>query len=151
MPHNDQFYRYEPLQWYPHMGPKDAELWNKFVITNPSKFTGVVYDMRCGETEDPIPELPKRIKDAWNDLCRWRIDVVASTADAVYTIEVRPRALADALGNARGYAVLYEREHRPEKKVIPLVITDFILPNTRIIAHARKIEIWTPEQTTPTL
>ena len=144
MPHVDQFYKYEPLQWYPHMGPKDAELWNKFIIANPGKFTGVIYDMRCGEIEAPRPDLPIRIRDAWNDLCRWRIDVVAENNEAIYTIEVRPRALADALGNARGYAVLYEREHKPTKRVIPLVITDIILPNTAIVAQARNIEIWTP-------
>ena len=127
------------------MGPRDAELWNQFVVANPGKFTGVIYDMRCGEVAPVNPDLPKNIRDAWNDLGRWRIDVVAETPKAIYTIEVRPRALGDALGNARAYMVLYSREHNPTKPVFPLVITDYILPNTKIVAAERNILIWTPE------
>ena len=145
MPYIPKWYEYKPLPFYPHMGQRDAELWNKFVITNNGIFQRVIYDMRVGEIEPYPPGTPKNIADAWQDLGRWRVDVVAENSDALFTIEVRPRALADALGNARGYAVLYIHEHKPDKVIVPLVITDFILPNTRMVARERHIEIWTPD------
>ena len=147
MPHIDTFYKYEPLQWYPHMGPKDAELWNKFVVANPGKFTGVIYDMRCGEVEACDTSMPKNIKDAWVDLCRGRIDVVAETPDAIFVIEVKPRARGEALGQALNNSYLYEHEHQPTKRVVPTVVTDFIIPGTRIVAAVRGIRLWTPELT----
>ena len=126
------------------MGPKDAELWNKFVIANPGKFTGVIYDMRCGEVEDCDPGMSKNIKDAWADLCRGRIDVVAETNDQIYVIEVKPRARGEALGQAINNAHLYIEENRPVKPVMPAVITDVIIPGTRVVAAAKGIVLWTP-------
>lgn len=127
------------------MGPKDAELWNKFVIANPGKFTGVIYDMRCGEVEDCDTSMPKNIKDAWVDLCRGRIDVVAETPNEIYVIEVKPRARGEALGQAINNAHLYIQEKRPTLPVYPAVVTDVIIPGTRIVAAAKGIFLWTPE------
>ena len=144
MPHTDLYYKYEPLPFYPHMGIKDAHIWNKFVIANPGKFDGVIYDMRCGPSEDCPPEMHKNIQDAWNDLCRGRIDVVAYTSDAIYIIEVKPHARGEALGQAMNNAHLYERERAPDRPVIPAVITDVVIPGTRIVAEAKGIMLWTP-------
>ena len=145
MPHYDQTYPYEALPWYPHMGPNDAHLWNKFVIRNPHAFDSAVYDCRCGEVEEPDPALPDRVKNAWRDLCRGRIDVVAETDGAIYVIEVKPRARGEALGQAINNAYLYQHERNPEKEVIPCVITDVIIPGTRIVAEAKGIKLWTSE------
>ena len=144
MPHVDKTYKYEPLPWYPHMGPKDADIWNKFVIANPGKFTRVIYDMRCGEVEDVHPEMAKNVQDAWYDLCRGRIDVVALTDKEIFVIEVKPRARGEALGQAINNAFLYTRENNPQLPVIPAVITDVIIPGTRIVAEAKGVHLWTP-------
>ena len=144
MPHADVWHFYETLQFYPHMGPKDAHIWNAFVVASPRRFSRVLYDCRCGEIE-PVPEnTPKNIASAWEDLCRGRIDVVADDVDALYVIEVKPRARGEALGQAFNNAHLYAREQRPLVPVHAAVITDFILPSTRIVAAANGIELWTP-------
>lgn len=133
MPHKDKSFKYEPLQFYPHLGPKDAHIWNKFVLKNPLRFDRVIYDMRCGEVEDPEPGLPQNIRDAWIDLCRGRIDVVAEDEDAIYIIEIKPRARGEAMGQAEYNAVLYRHEHRGGKRVIPAVVTDFALLSTKFV------------------
>lgn len=145
MPHTDELYHYGPLSIYPHMGPLDTELWNKFVIANPDKFDVVIYDMRCGEVEECDHEMPKNIKDAWTDLCRGRIDVVAFTKTKIYVIEVKPRARGEALGQAINNAHLYKLENKTDLPIQPVVITDIIIPGTRVVAAAKGILLWTPE------
>src|SRR3990167_4080924 len=139
MPHVDTWYKYEQLPWYPHMGPKDAHLWNQYVYKNPSRFLRVAYDTRCGDVENPDPELPKNIIDAWADLCRGRIDVVAEDSDAFYVFEVKPRARGEALGQALNNAHLFKTERNPQKPVYPAVLTDVIIPGTRDVANAMGI------------
>ena len=144
MPHVDKFYEYKPLPWYPHMGPKDASLWNWFVIRNPGRFERVVYDMRCGTVEDCDASLPKNIQDAWNDLCRGRIDVVAETASEIFVIEVKPRARGEALGQALNNRHLYLVENPTTKPTHAAVITDVLIPGTRDAAAALGVALWTP-------
>ena len=144
MPHIDKIYKYEPLQFYPHMGPRDADIWNRFVHANPEFFTGCIYDMRVGEVPDCDPNLPRNIQDAWTDLCRGRIDVVAFRNDHIFVIEVKPRARGEALGQAINNAYLFEREHKPPGIITPAVVTDYILPGTRIVAEAKGVALWTP-------
>ena len=144
MPHLDKYYKYEPLPFYPHMGPKDTYIWNTYVHHNPRKFETVVYDMRCGEIAPVDPTLPGNIQDAWRDLCRWRIDVVAENKTGFFVIEVKPRALAPAIGQAISNAILFKAEHHPSKPVIPTVITDVIIPATQAVADQLGVLLLTP-------
>lgn len=144
MPHIDKYYKYEPLPYYPHMGPRDADIWNKFVYLNPGFFDRCIYDMRVGQPEKCDPSLPKNIQDAWADLCRGRIDVVAERDNSIFIIEVKPRARGEALGQAIANAHLYVSENNPTLPVIPAVVTDVILPGTKIVAEAKGVAIWTP-------
>src|SRR3990167_6831102 len=144
MPFIPKWYAYQPLPYYPHMGPNDGSLWNNFVIKNRDRFVRCIYDMRCGTIETIPPGTPKNIMDAWQDLGRWRVDVVAEDKDFIYTVECRPRAQSDAIGHAIGYKTLFERDHQIDKIIKPLVITDYILPNTKIVADEYNVLIWTP-------
>ena len=144
MPHIDKKHAYETLQWYPHMGPRDAHIWNSFVLSHPHHFLSAIYDMRCGTVENCPEEYPKNIQDAWRDLCRGRIDVVAETNTTVYVIEVKPSARGEAIGQAINNAFLYKKDNRPEKPVIAAVITDIIIPNTDAVARALDVQLWTP-------
>ena len=144
MPHIDKYFKYEPLQFYPHMGPKDADIWNRFVHLNPGFFVGVLYDMRVGQPEKCDPSLPRNIQDAWHDLCRGRIDVVAERENHIFIIEVKPRARGEALGQAINNAHMFKIDYNPTKPVYPAVITDVIIPATRIVAEAHGVALWTP-------
>lgn len=144
MPHKDKKYRYEPLSFYPHLGPKDAHIWDMFVHQFPKFFTWAIYDMRCGEVVDPDPTLPDNVKSAWRDLCRGRIDVVAGDNTRIFVIEVKPHARGEAIGQALNNAHLFKLEHPPREKVIPTVITDLILPPTKLVAEAHNVLLLSP-------
>ena len=126
------------------MGPRDAHIWNDYVHRHPNRFHAIVYDMRVGPVEHVPDRYPQNIKEAWIDLCRGRIDVVAEDKDNIYIIEVKPRARGEALGQALHNAHLYSKENPTSKPVIPAIVTDVVLPGTKIVAEHQNVMIFTP-------
>lgn len=134
MPHVDTIYPYHTLEMYPHLGPKDAYIWDRFVRENPRRFAAVMYDARVGDVPDCPANTPLRIRLGWEDLCRGRVDVIAEDVDNIYVIELKPRARGEAIGQALVNARLYVRERAPVKHVVPTVITDIALPHISEVA-----------------
>lgn len=142
MPHVETPCRYERLIGYPHLGPEDAAIWDRFIAANPARFERVWYDFRVGDEPDVPEESPAGLRQCWWDLSYWRIDVVAEDAEAIYIIEIKPRANAKALGQAEGYADVYEEDEQPAKPVKAVVLTDIIIPTTQRIADRHGVLIW---------
>ncbi len=133
---------FEVLSKYAHLRPADEEIWQRFIIKNPGRFGRVFYDFRVGDPADTHAGCVKCIKDAWYDLTRWQIDVIGEDEKAIYIIEVKPHANSKALGQAMSYAALYRQEQNPTKPVIPVVLTDSIIPTTARCAEACKVQLW---------
>lgn len=142
MPHVEVEHPYGPMADYPHMGPIDESIWNRFIEKYPNRFFSVFYDFHVGEARAGHPDVPKNFYTGWYDLTRWKCDVVAPTSEAVYCIEVKPNANAKALGQAMAYAILYNKEQRPGKPVIPVVLTDECSEITKTLADELGVELW---------
>ena len=142
MPHVEREYPYGKLSSYPHLGPADAAIWERYIAANPSRFTRVWYDFRVGDEPAVADDTHPSIKAGWFDLTYWRIDVVAEDASAIYVIEIKPNANSKALGQADSYAMLYEEDEKPSKPVIAVVLTDTIISTTARIAAKKGIELW---------
>lgn len=120
---------YKPLLKYPHLGPEDAAIWQRFIEKSPDYFLSVDYDVRVGEGRD-YSEAPDDIYKAdLIHLSRKRIDVVAFDKATIYVIELKPKATFSAVGQAVGLAQLYKAEKNPPFKVIATIITDAVLPD----------------------
>lgn len=142
MPHVDTPYKYIVMPEYPHMGPQDAAIWTQFIRSNPDRFNVVWYDVRVGERETVHGDAPATIAVAWWDLTRWRVDVIAEDAENIYVIEIKPRANAKALGQALAYSALFIDNWKPQKPVIPVVITDTEILSTKSAALAMGVQYW---------
>ncbi|MEK7578682.1 MAG: hypothetical protein AAB456_03130 [Patescibacteria group bacterium] len=142
MPHIDRKYPFVKMADYPHMRPKDKAIWNKFIDKNPGRFAGCFYDFLVGEKDDVDAETPQNVANAWWDLTRWNIDVIAFDSQAIYIIEIKPNANAKAIGQALAYKVLYETEHNPELPVVAVVITDIISATAKKVADRLNVEMW---------
>lgn len=144
MPHIEQAMPYKILAKYPHLRPADIEIWQKFIENNPGRFSWVFYDYRVGDPEDWPQDAPRYIALAWKDLTMWQVDVVAEDEKFLYIIEVKPFARAGAIGQALSYKILFDREEKPWKPTIAVVLTDTILKSTQYVAKKLGVELWTP-------
>lgn len=144
MPHVEQAVPYEIRVKYPHLRPRDVEIWQHFIQKNPDRFNRVFYDYRVGDPEDWPEDAPRYIALAWKDLTMWQIDVTAEDDDFLYIIELKPFARSTAIGQALAYKILFDREEKPWKPTIPVVITDTILKSTKYVADKLGVQIWTP-------
>jgi len=143
MPHVEIPYPYGKLGSYPHLGPQDAAIWDRFIANNPGKFIRCWYDFRVGDEDAIDANIPQAVAQNWWDLSYWRIDVAAEDREKIYIIEIKPRANAKAIGQADAYAALYEEDEKPAKQVVAVVLTDIATPTLLRVAKNRGVEVWT--------
>ena len=138
--------RFKPK--YPHMGPKEAQIWDRFLATTNLKFIKIEYDVRVGPGNLPayLKERYEHEKRALKEgkispdefrltqnivkmaiqLTQLRIDVVAETSDSIWIFEVKGRAGRSALGQLLSYHYWYVRQYRPRKRIrLGIVCIDF--------------------------
>ena len=142
MAHVEVAQKYIPLSKNPHLRPQDVAIWIRFLENNPDSFTRVWYDFRVGDPAEYTHECSKCAIDSWEDLTKWQIDVIGEDEKALYVIEIKPHARANALGQADCYATLFEEEQKPPKPVIPVVLTDFIISTTKKLADKWGVQMW---------
>lgn len=119
---------------YPHLGPEDTEIWNRFIEQKPNFYSDVDYDIKVGEGRDysTLPE--DEYSEDLKYLSKKRIDVVALRPGEIHIIELKPRANLSALGQAVGLASIYREAGPADKRIVPVVITDEILPDMEKIS-----------------
>lgn len=120
---------YKHLLKYPHLGPEDAAIWERFIGKNPGEFKGVEYDVKVGEGRDYSQYPDDEYKADMIHLSRKRIDVVGFRHNETYVIELKPRASFSAIGQIIGLTKLYEDETLTANKILPVIITDEVLPD----------------------
>jgi len=122
---------FKPLLKYPHLAAKEAPIWDRFVKANPSFADEADYDVTCGKANSLPADTPQYLKDDWNYLRAWKIDVVAVKDGIRYIVEVRPRAGLNAIGEIICKASMFQAEHPEFGEVEPILITDFERPDIR--------------------
>ena len=127
---------------YPHMGPKENEIWTKFLLTTKMCFVRVDYDVRVGPGYDPGPTFDETIRRMAIALTQLRIDAVGETEHEVWIFEVKPRAGRSALGQLSAYGYWYVRQYHPAKPVRLAVVCESVDPNMPPVYAERGIEIF---------
>lgn len=120
---------------YPHLRPEDVRIWDEFIDSNPKFFEEVEYDVKVGQGRE-YPEAPEGpIKEDLIYLSKKRIDVVGFKDSEIWVIELKPKAGMSAIGQALSLAELYRDETPPDKVVLPTVITDEEIPDSRDLCY----------------
>ena len=127
---------------YPHMGPKECEIWTRFLTKTKMKFIRVDYDVRVGPGFDPGPQYEENIRRMAIALTQLRIDAVAETEKEIWIFEVKPRAGRSALGQLLSYAYWYIRQYSPKKPIRLAVVCEQVDPNMPPVYEERGVEIF---------
>ena len=118
--------KYEMRRNYPHMLGEDIPIWVRFIRENPDYFDEVEYDVKVGQGVQ-LPDDWKEKDRKWaKQLTTKRIDVVGFKDDQIVLVEVKVRAMLNALGQLFGYKFLYERENNLSGKTSLLLVAERI-------------------------
>ena len=109
---------------YPHMSPKEAGLWDRYLAWCPHQFVELTYDLHLGDHAPLDPSWPLWLVKLVKATSRKRVDAIGETSAEVIIFEVKERADMSALGQLLVYEALYIEEYRPTKPVKKVVITD---------------------------
>lgn len=109
---------------FPHLLPKDCELWQRFIDSEHNKFLSFDYDVRVGPRPDPGPEFPENLRQMWGDLSQRRIDAVGHNADRITIIEISLSAGLTAIGQLEVYPILYAKTYPNHPPISVLLITE---------------------------
>lgn len=132
---------YEKRYWYPHMGPADREIWERFITAKPDAFDTCAYDVVVGRgpAEEEIVANgghPNEVK-----LYQRKIDVLAATPGILTIIECKPRASTSAIGQIEGYATLFRRDYGYKGTLNLLIITDRLMPEMEFLANNKGVNL----------
>ena len=126
------------------MRPKDVVIWDQFIHNNPDTFLRVWYDVHIGDPVGKNTDHKEMHASGMYDVSCWCVDVVAEASNNFWIIEIKPDALAGALGQALAYTALLEKQNLFHKPIVPVVLTDSISPITLEAAGLLKVGLLTP-------
>lgn len=132
--------KYEKLLKYPHLGPEDAKIWDRFIAQNPTFFDSVEYDVKVGEGRSYSMFPDSNVREDMRYLSKKRIDVVGFDKGKTYVIELKPKATLAAIGQVEGLSDLYRETFKAGGVVIPCIITNEEIPDMRRLCKKRGIE-----------
>lgn len=134
-------FKYEKRSWYPHMKPADVALWNRFIEQNPNAYTEVAYDVTVGSGAEIPPGTQENIARDFTVLTQRKIDVVGFNLGVVDIIEVKPRAGTSAMGQVKGYAILYDKDHPEAPSTRAVLVTDEKTLDSEVLEKAFNVEV----------
>ena len=137
-----EFTPYIRREKYKHMGARDAAIWERFIIANPSAFDAVAYDIPVGEGASFDTVVSPETGGDQARLYKKKIDVVAIKNDVLFIIEVKPEAGLGALGQIAAYKTLFKREYEPVQALQSAIITDLIKSDMEFLAAEQKVAIF---------
>lgn len=134
-------FKYEKRYWYPHMKPRDIEIWERFIAVFPEKYIECQYDVSVGDIPQFMKERSSREGQAMQELYRLKIDVVAYHQNGIDIIELKPSAGASTIGQVVGYVELYKKEYKPSVAIQPVIVTDELKPNMEFLSQQQGVII----------
>jgi len=136
-----EVFEYKKGYWYPHMKPRDIEIWERFIDKYPDYYDSVQYDYHVGDAP-PFNTLMDDDEDLNQDaLYRLKIDVVGHIGGKVDIIEIKPDANPSTIGQVKGYKAIYERDEEKGVKAGMVIITDKLRPNMEYLSRVEGIRI----------
>ena len=124
---------------YPHMFPGDVAVWERFLDSYGSIYTGFQYDIMCGVECEQFPRWEENYRRDAAVLSRLRIDAVGYRSDGIDIIEVKPRAGAAAIGQILTYRDLFIQDYKPSQSVRGVIVTGIVDENVKAIADKQGI------------
>lgn len=129
---------------YPGMRPNDVAIWDEFILSHPDAFIRVWYDVHLGNPVGQHHDEQEMKDNGMYDVSCWCVDVVAEDEHGFWAIEVKPNAMAGALGQSIAYAKLLQKDNWGEKPIRPAVLTDDMAPITQEAAVLMGVILFTP-------
>lgn len=136
------FVPYGKRYHYPHMMPKDREIWERFINENPNAFDVCAYDVAVGEGTPMNTIVAEDTGGDINRLYQRKIDVVAKKGDYYFIIELKPRAGTGTIGQVKGYTTLFKRDFGQSLNATPIIITDELLSEMDYLAKTERVAIY---------
>lgn len=113
------------------MGPKDTEIWTRFIVAYPDYFEGCDYDVICGNVELKETELAEEWKRNAQYLGSWKIDVLGFKGEKIYIVECRVGGDIRAIGTVLCECRMFKKDHPELPEPVPMIITDYERPNMK--------------------
>ena len=124
---------------YPHVLPKDAAVWERFLDKYGELYEGFYYDIMCGEECNQFPRWEEQYRRDAVILSKLRIDAVGVKGNTLDIIEVKPRGNMAAVGQLLTYKEQYIKEYQPTTHVRMVLVCGEIDPNIITLAEKNGI------------
>lgn len=133
---------YEKRYKYPHMGPEDKIIWERFIDKFQDAYKTCQYDYHVGDI--PPHDFTDEAGEALNQqgLYQLKIDVLGIKPNGIDIIEVKPKAGPSSLGQVKGYAALYKKDTGYTGILNTVIITDRLMPNMEFLAKEEGVRIF---------
>lgn len=135
------FFKFEKGYWYPHLKPRDIEIWERFISAFPTAYEKCQYDFGVGELPAFIKEASSKEGQAMQELYRLKIDVLGYTPTHIDLIELKPEAGMSAVGQVLGYLQIYKDEQKPTLPVLPTIVTNTEKLNMRAFCESMGVKL----------
>lgn len=135
------FFKFEKRYWYPHMKPRDIEIWERFIAKFPDAYEKCQYDFAIGDIPDFMENASSPEGQAMRELYKLKIDVLGYKGDTIDIIEVKPDASASSIGQLLGYVKLYQRDMNPTAKLRPVIVTSSLRSNMEYLSESQGVEL----------
>lgn len=122
-----------------HMGKGDAQVWCRFLDKYEKKYTHYEYDVRVGFTMKLGSGAPGWLAKSAEYLSQKRIDVVMLGLKNIYVVEVKLNAKASVIGDLIQYSRMYLTKFKPNKLVVPYLVTGSADPDLRLTLQRLRI------------
>lgn len=134
-----QVFSYGLRNWYPHMKPKDREIWEAFVSQFPEVYDRVQYDVNIGPGALFDPTVSDERGTDMNSLYQRKIDVIGYKEEQIDIVEVKFDADVSAVAQVLNYKKLYIEDFAPPVEPKAIIITNRIRPDA--LDFARKMGV----------
>lgn len=138
-----------PRDKYPHMQPNDALLWNQFLKAYADPNVQVAYDVHLGTIPHTSDDDPLWLKKYLAANYPKKADVLIFLPRHTLVVEIKPYAGLTALGQALGYAALFQQQYPTHPRVTPAILTDNPQPDMPYLCRLYRIALLTLPQQSP--
>lgn len=127
-----------PTQLLPH----ERRLWERFVSHPPFPLEDARFSVRLGQGIPVNPAWPKAIQRMARILTQKRADVIVTSGEDVWILEIKRRAGFSALGQLLGYGLLYVAEYDPVRSPRLGVIAESVMSDMLGVLSNYGIEVF---------
>jgi hypothetical protein len=127
--------------WYPHMGKRDQEVWERYLAGPHPEFISFAYDVALGGLIPSALVISEAEQKGWQYSTALKIDVCAWLPDRVWLIELKPQATVSALGAAIAYTLVARRENAFDVPPLPVIVCEYCHPDVRWCSSQLGVEV----------